>query len=363
MGFFSIGLITYYLKFQTKEQRKLIPSLIAAIILSILYVIIILIWSLELFPDHIQVFLRYLFLSISGLEVLCFFIFIEQNIQYNWTNAGFFIVSILFLIECLGFWSYFYISQILHIDNTAMAYFFRTCARVGYNCMPIVIFGMVGAPFYFHSYKFTKNPAFKTIFFMMLLNATGFLITLFTDVLYIYNENILEIYVFLRILKEIGDVLPLLGLLVFFIIHIRNSSLIFYIPYINYHLMILNQEGKQILSIPLEIPAKNQKIDEKLFLGLIQSLDNLYEEILRTDHKFSKIVGRDVSVIIQRGKYITAAIATEKITYILSQGLKVFIEAIEERYENRLEQHVQNKHTLENIKNILTLVFPSIHFP
>ena len=126
--------------------------------------------------------------------------------------------------------------------------------------------------------------------------------------------------------------------------------------------LILNQKGDQLISIPLEITATDPIVNEKLFLGLIQSLDNLYEEIIRTDHKFSKIVGRDVSVIIQRGKYITAAIATEKITFILSQGLKIFIEAIEERYENRLEQHIQNKHTLENIKNILTLVFPSIHF-
>ncbi|MHA2002026.1 MAG: hypothetical protein ACTSVU_08050 [Promethearchaeota archaeon] len=159
--------------------------------------------------------------------------------------------------------------------------------------------------------------------------------TAFADIVRIYNPNLPA---YLQLIKNVGDMSPIVGILIFIIVYSTNIGYIYRIPFDKYLLLVSHKKSGLTLT-QMEFQTKNHQINIKgnTFSSLITAIKHVYAIEFNSNSGIQQIDSNSVSILIENGEYISVLLVADKISHILNRGLKKFVKEYEEKFANELK--------------------------
>ena len=350
-----VGLFIY----QSQNQNRPVGYVLTSMIMGSFTTLGVLIWStLEDKESEIAWILRSCYLIISGIQFLFFFFFIENSNSLKPSRTNVVIITILLGSQILGMIAFNIFYQPGVTENLKFLNFFKLLGRIGYNGLGVFIFGVLSLPIYYRMYKYTKETRAIILFTAAALIAGGYFITFIFDIFFIYNEGLFVSGSFLRTMLDIGNNVPMIGLGTFAILYAFNLEYIYRLPFDHYVMVVAYRSGLNILSVPFETKHKEIGIQEQLFTGMLTAINGIYTHVFESEKLIETIASKDLSIVMDNGKYISVIVATEHPSGILKRGMKLFVKKFEATFAGALERKEKDVMYFESAKNIFNRIFP-----
>ncbi|NHI94776.1 MAG: hypothetical protein EAX96_19955 [Candidatus Lokiarchaeota archaeon] len=107
---------------------------------------------------------------------------------------------------------------------------------------------------------------------------------------------------------------------------------------------------------------RTEDIEPNLVSGGLTSLSYIIQEITKKETKIKIIEQENITILLEHGKYITAALVTEENFHALRKKLKILIDKVEAKYQNNLKEFDGNTVPFENLILLTEKLFGKIVF-
>ncbi|MEM2637106.1 MAG: hypothetical protein QXL15_02020 [Candidatus Korarchaeota archaeon] len=289
-----------------------------------------------------------------GILILLFFLFLNNIISH--TNVYRFLVPFALFttmtithVQILQFSPEFPLES--HVTKTLWLY-----ADIGYEFLSITTFLVMSLYAYLKSYIYAKDR--KTLLLIMASIVIGIgYICLFTWDLLSYSGITDEI---LDLLSSAGDLIVFMGLLIILITYASDIDFIYKFPFDSYILMVYYNYGVMIYSTEF-VSKKSKSIEEDLVGGLISSLNTIFVNVLELERDImQQVSGKKAHILAASGKYITAAIISERMSVYLLRALRRFVKEFEDEFRKELEANENDRSKFIRANALVMNVFPYI---
>lgn len=343
-AFFAV-LLVFFL-YQIVKKKRDAPFFVTLLFFGMLGGIFAFLDSADLFADPLRIMLT-IQLTCYALQFFFFFMFVEnlRSLKVNMLRFG--IVFGFLLLQQFALWT------IVWFKSYPITTHLWLLADMGYNNVALISFLACGVPVYLKMYRYTKET--KPIIFTIaiIIVSMGFIIISLSDY-FSYFSTIPE---WLASIGDLGDILPLTGLLLFVIVYISDVDYIYRLANDSYLLMISYKTG-----IPIhKVNIKNQKnvyIEDSLISGLLYTINSIFTNVLQVKTPIESISSKEATALMRSGKYIVATILTEKDSAILARALERYVKEFESRYEDILKVNDSEVSKFNSADDLLTRVFP-----
>ncbi len=293
LGFLIFLGIFIIFKYNSNKKGHDLKFLLRSIYFGLIYSLLVCLHSLHLIKhEQIQYLLKVLYLCALSFQTIYFYLFLESTRNLKPPNYNVVIISTTFSIFFFGY----AILVLFYYDivpGTPIHNFIMIVNRFAFNALALYIIGFTGIPIYYKMWRYTKEKEALRLLLSVCLISLGYLIIL----LYAIPGTLMEPTKFLRIFKIIGDVLPIIGILIIFISYSMNLNYIYRLPYDHYILMIISKSGLQWHSVTFKTRKNSPEIKKNLFAGLISALSTVYNSTFHSEVSISKIMSKDISIL------------------------------------------------------------------
>lgn len=343
-SFFAV-LLVFFL-YQIIKKKRDAPFFVTLLFFGMLGGIFAFLDSANLFEDPLRIMLA-IQLTCYALQFFFFFMFVEnlRSLKVNMLRFG--IVFGFLLLQQFALWT------IVWFKSYPVTTHLWLLADLGYNNVALIIFLACGVPVYLKMYKYTKE--IKPIIFSVaiIIVSIGFIIISLSDY-FSYFSTIPE---WLAVIGDLGDILPLTGLLLFVLVYISDVDYIYRLANDSYLLMVSYKTGIPIHKVNI-INQKNVYIEDSLISGLLFTINSIFTNVLEVKTPIESISSKEATALMRSGKYIVATILTEKASAILARALERYVREFESRYEDILKINDSEVSKFNSADDFLTQVFP-----
>lgn len=224
-----------------------------------------------------------------------------------------------------------------------------------YNLLGLLIF-VFGAYVHFKSYQFNHEIITMIQAISMCIIGSGFIVGFVGGD--IFKESIFF---------GIGDIVKIVGMVVFALIYAIRIDFIYRLPVSVYFILIFTKYGLNIHISRVHDASKEefteediekQIINENLLSSLITAISGLLNESLGSKKELKSIIAEDRTLILDTGEYTTCAILCDRPTFFLEKSLKNLLKAIENNYGDKLSQSTIIKGDYKDVDTLIRKVFP-----
>lgn len=226
-------------------------------------------------------------------------------------------------------------------------------ADMGYDFLAIYVFLGIGSRVYLKTFQETRELRAVILSLAVIVVSFGFILLIMIDLTSYFGQT----PEWLSDLSDLGDILPMTGLLLFVITYVSNINYIYRLPNNNYILMVAYKNGLNIHSVRLKT-NKNVVVEEQLLSGLLVAINNIFSTIFQSKRSIDSISGRDATILMESGKYITAIVLADKISTILDRALRRYVTVFEQKFEELLKREEANISLFNSATELLKPVFP-----
>ena len=345
-------LLTYN---KSRKQNLPIRSFILNLLFGFLYFSGELFYQLNIIQtDYGKMMFKSFILFLSSIQIIWVFIFIEELNRPNPHNLHNSIVIALFVIQIFGYWVRVIIFKFSENDSL-LNRILLLIGRFGYNSLAIFVY-FLGVITYFQLFNYTRERKGFVLFIAVILILIGYFITFSIDIIRFFM-NILTPK--LEIVKIIGDILPIVGLMAFIFIYFLNLKYIFRIPHNHYFLLVSDKySGSIIFSKQFEVKNKEIEIKSDIFSGMLFAINQIYSNIFKSSFSIKEIASDDISILIKNGEDVSALIVTDRISSILEKGLSKFVREFEKKFGELIRMDGTNLSNFRDGIIILNNIFP-----
>jgi transcription antitermination factor NusG len=337
--------------YETKTKNRSAPYLLLLLVFGVAGGFLAFIDSSEILPSFGPYGRIYLILELVcyGLQFFFFYLFIEDISSLKPRLSGLMLMLGLLVLQNVALWSIVWFSAVLPEATNYM----WLLADIGYVNLPLVAFLIFGLPTYYRIYRYTEEKKALGFMLSMIITSLGFIIISLIDYIGFFGE----IPVWLDSISLLGEIFPLLGLLIFLLTYLFDVDYIYRLPSDHYLLMITYRSGVPIHFTTFET-KKEVEIEENLFSGFISSIGMVFEQILRSSAPIESISSKEATIVIRSGKHVMGIILTKRPTSILARALDTYIKKFEKKYEEPLKNELVEVSAFEGAEALVKPIFP-----
>lgn len=356
MVFVFFSCLLYIFTKHTRNYKRPVKLLRNFALVGVFYSVFV-IWHGIISEEQywLSVITKDLYLSLSGVQTLLFFVFLSSIYPKSIRKASLILISSFFIIQMIGLWSALILAR-YNYNLEAISIYFLIMRKVGYNGGAFLVYGLFGTSLYWKMYLYSREKRALFLYLGMFLGGVGYLMTLIFGILNIFFLSN-EIIVFLNL---IGDLLPMIGLLLFSVVYLFDMDYLFRLPINHYFLFIMSNHGMKMYRLNFKTKGKTLEIQENLFAGMISAINSIYTQVLKSSFSIKEISSNDAALQIEKGEYITCIIATDYITPILIDGMKQFVKDFEDKFKNNLQNSPNIMDPFKGADKIFQTIFPFI---
>lgn len=348
-SFYSIFLALF--SYQFIKQKRSVPYLLLLLISAVIGGIFAIIDSSNILPTFTSYSRIYLIFQLVcyGLQFFFFYLFMEHISEIQpklWRLA---IILSLIIIQNIALWEIVWFSPLSQELNDKL----WLIADFGYNNLAIFAFLIVGVPIYFKSYKYTREKKAIGFIIGLLLAGLGYVINSIFD----YVPFFIEAPAWFDEMRIFGEILPLIGLLLFLITYIIDVDYIYRLPRDHFMLMVTYKGGTPIHSVKFET-KREAELNENLISGLISSLKITFDQLLQTTAPLETISSKDASILLRSGDDILVSMLAEHPTAILTSALDKYVVQFEEKFEEEIKSDTHDTTEFEDADKLIEPIFP-----
>jgi hypothetical protein len=343
--FFGILLILF--AYQTIRKKRSAPHFLILLSFGMIGGLFAFLNSSRIFPDPLRLFLT-IQLMCYGFQFFFFYLFMEELVGIKVQPIRFGLAFGLLILQNVSLWV---ITNYRVIGgNTDLLWLL---ADIGYDGLALFTVWGCAIPVYLQMFRYTKEK--KPIFFglAMFIVGLGFLIILLID--FIGYFGIVPDW--LNAINILGDVFPLLGLMLFLIGYLSNIDYIYRLAHDNYILMVTYKSGITVHSVNFENQS-GISVEENLISGLLTTINMIFSNVLKAKSHIETIASKDATIYMTSGKYITTTILTQHTSAILARAMTRYTQEFETRYKQLLEKNESDTSQFDNATELLSSVFP-----
>ncbi len=223
-----------------------------------------------------------------------------------------------------------------------------------YSLIGFVVF-MYGAYVHYKTYRTTEEIPGLIISIALIFLTIGFTIGMIKE---FWSPGSLA---------DIGEVLKILGILVFTIFYIVRINYIFRLPFKIDTIIIFNKLGMLVYAgkyVETDIETEdNEELPIDLITASLNAFQIFMAETTRSKQPLKKIVTGDRKLIIEEGKLCSAAIICSQTSYFLLQSLENLIEIIESKYAEKLKLDYTESKWFKGMDQVISQSFPYLGVP
>ena len=204
-------------------------------------------------------------------------------------------------------------------------------ADISYSALGIFTSGFIGFKHYFEHYKIFKLKISLFLIHGYILNILGYLSLLFCDIEWFISNNFPQYAIsnsIITIISEIGNLLPIGGMILILIVYISNISYFYINPHDLFIFIILDQNGDKIFSSQY-ISQKGKAFYPQDMTNLLNSLNSIFNTIFHSPTPVRMVVSKNMEMISKSGTHISAIILSNSVTKILEVALARFVHHFE----------------------------------
>ena len=343
--FFAILLILF--AYQTLKKKRSAPHFLILLSFGMLGGVFAFLDSSKLFSDPYRYFLT-IQLICYGFQFFFFYLFMEELVSVKVKPMRFGIALSFLIVQVLSLILITYYRAIG--ESTTLLWLF---SDTGYDGLALFTVWGCAIPVYIQMYRYTKEK--KPLFFAtaMLIVGLGFFIILLIDYISFFGV----VPEWLNNISDLGDILPLLGLMLFLIGYLSNVDYIYRLAHDNYLLMVTYKSGITIHSINFENQSEIV-VEENLISGLLTTINMIFSNVLHSKSHIETIASKDATIYMTTGKYITTTILAEHTSAMLARAMARYTQEFEVRYQELLQKEESDTSQFDNATELLSSVFP-----
>ncbi|TXT58658.1 MAG: conserved membrane protein of unknown function [Promethearchaeota archaeon] len=345
------GIFLVLFAYQTKVKGRSAPYLLLLLFFGVVGGFLAIVDSSGILPSFGPYNRIYLILELVcyGLQFFFFYLFIEDISSLKPRLSGLMIMLSLLILQNTALWSIVWFSAVA----PDAADYMWLLADIGYDNLPIVAFLFFGLPTYYRIYRYTEEKKALGFILSMILASTGFIIISLIDYTGFFGVK----PVLLDNISLLGEIFPLLGLLIFLLTYLIDVDYIYRLPSDHFLLMVTYRSGVPIHFTTFET-KKEVEIEENLFSGFISSIGMVFDQILQSRAPIQSISSEEATIVIRSGKNIMAIILTKRPTAILERAMDKYIDKFEKKYREPLKNEIVEINAFEGAKELVKPIFP-----
>lgn len=346
-------LIAIFIYHSVNQKRPVYYFLTTLILAFISTVLVAVAWII--FEDgtlEMQI-MRSLYLSISGLQICVFFMFLENSQRVKISTWRLVVCVGLLMFQIIGLWALvgFYGNyQIYDVYYTT----FWMIAKTAFNSLAIFVYGVCAVPVYYQMFKYTKERKSLVMLISVVIMTIGYIFSFIIDII----DSLRDLTQFWSILKIFADNLPILGLFLVVIVYALDIKFIYRLPFNHYFLMVFYKTGVPLFSIPFKTKGKKMELNEGIFSGLMSALNTVYSSLLISAEPIEEIRSKGITLFAENGKYISAIVASDQVSRVLFRGMRQFVQEFERKFQQELIRMESDRDYFTNGGTIFQRIFP-----
>ncbi len=342
------GILFTLFTYQTSKKKRKVPQFLVSLLFGCIGGIFAFLDSTELLVGISRNTILAFQLTCYSLQFFFFFLFLEDLSSMKMNPIRFGFVFGFMLLQFFSLWTIVWFNNFS--DVTTNLWFL---ADLGYNNLALAVFLVIGVPVYVKTYQETKEK--KPIIFILALAlvSAGFIIISFGDYLSYFHASpdwLLEIL-------DLGDILPMTGLLLFLLVYLSDIDYIYRLPNNNYILIVANKTGTMIHSVRFTT-RRPLRIQPELLAGLLSAINSVFKSGLEVSADITSIASKNLTILLESGKSIVAAIVADKTPAILGKALKRYVTEFEAKFAEQFTVQSGNVTPFDAALDLLKPIFP-----
>ena len=284
---------------------------------------------------------------------LLIYLFFESLFGVEINNKRLIIIFFFFFLAILSY------IAIVFVPNESSL--FWNYADLGYDSLGIIIFSF-GTWVLYNSYKQVGGETAQILqitglSFILL----GFVIGLIMDFSFIIEDTLkFNPQQFLD--TSYGDLLKVIGIIIFTVTYIREIDYIYRLPFPIYTIIFFKSDSGLSLNITNIKNVSNEKtikLDENLITGTVTAIMTLLKEGLGSEGYLKSINSTDQTIVVKSNKFVSIAVLTIRPTKVLQNSIEKALEEFTAQYKEKLHSDKAIEISeFNDTKNLLKKAFP-----
>ncbi|OLS14258.1 MAG: hypothetical protein RBG13Loki_2134 [Promethearchaeota archaeon CR_4] len=342
------GIMLVLFAYQTSRKKSRVPQLLASLFFGCMGGILAFIDSGELMASGSRSTILAFQLSCYSMQFFFFYLFLE--------HLNFMKLSPIRLGIVLSFMSlqYFSLWTIVWFDNfNEVTTNLWLLADLGYNNLALFVFLVMGLPIYLKAYQETRER--KPIIFSIALAlvGAGFVVISLND----YLSYLHAVPDWLFSIQVLGDILPMTGLLLFLLVYVSDIDYIYRFPNNNYILFVANKTGSMMHAVRFKT-RRPLRIQPELLSGVLSAINSVFKSGLEVTADITSIASKNLTILLESGKFVTAAIVADKTPAILAKALKRYVTEFESKFVDQIRAETGDTSVFNSALDLLKPIFP-----
>ncbi|GAB4325500.1 MAG: hypothetical protein Kow0069_31530 [Promethearchaeota archaeon] len=362
--FFGINLVVLTLRMV--RTRRPAPSLAASLGFGTLGGLMAILGSQNAFPGlaHLDRVLLATQLSFYGLQFFFFFVFLEHLNARRLSTSKVAVALALVLLQNFSLWGIVGFEP--YSEVTAWLWLF---ADVGYNTLALFVFVVVGVPLYVKAYRYSREGKALLLGVALLVVGAGYVEMSLLDYVGFakdYFPSLTAAFDAVESVRDLGEVLPLAGLVIFTLVYVSDVSYVYRLPFDVPLLLVAYKSGEVIFSRHFQT-KRELRVNDLLFSGMISAINNVFSEIFRERGESSslgiqEISSKDVQVFIEEGELVTVVVVTGVVSHFLARATRSFREDFEARFGYDIKTGTAEVSKFASAADLIPGSFPFFRF-
>ncbi len=345
-GFFGILFVLF--TFQTTKRKRKVPQFLASLFFGCIGGTLAFLDSSGMSAGISRNIVLAIQLSCYALQFFFFFLFLEDLSSMKVSPVRFGFVFGFMLLQFFSLWTIVWFNAFNEV--TTNLWFL---ADLGYDNLALIVFLIIGLPIYVKTYKETKE--IKPIIFSlaMALVSAGFIIISFGDYMSYFHVS----PEWLTDIQDLGDIFPMTGLLLFLLVYLSDIDYIYRLPNNNYVLLVAYKTGTMIHFVRFKT-RRPLRIQPDLLSGVLSAINSVFKSGLEVSADITSIASKRLTILLESGQNIVAAIVADKTPAILGKALKRYVMEFESKFAEEIKAQTGNVTPYEAALDLLKPVFP-----
>jgi len=348
-SFFAILFVLF--TYQTTRKHRSAPYLLTSIFFGVLGAFFAFVDSVDLLPNFTTFNRIYLILELMfyGLQFFFFYLFVQDISRIRPQLWSLILMFAFLIIQNMSLWLMVWFSSFSATAVNNLWLF----ADIGYNNLAIFAFWIIGIPTYYRLYDYTKEKKALGFIFGLILVGGGYVVGSLIDYIGFFGT----VPSWLNEISILGEIFPLVGLLIFLLTYILDVDYIYRLPHDHYMLMVTYRSGVAIHTVKFNTKRQVQ-IEENLFSGFISSLTFVFDNILQSISPIEIISSKDASILMRSGENILVIILTQQPTSILARASDRYIKRFEDKFRDELKIESTEVGKFQEAEELIKPIFP-----
>lgn len=304
--------------------------------------------ELGLFADH---YLAMSFqLSFYAFEFVGFFLFLERMVTIHGNPVRLTIVLFFLILDVISVWLIYIFKGRSEVTNILWLF-----ADIGYNGLGIYVYLVRGGWLYWKAYRYTKEKKSLLVYIAFMLLGIGFILVSIADWFDFHPPQ----PIWAADIDTLSGVFQALGLIVLTVTFAVNINYIYRLPFDIHILMVVYKSGNTIFVQRLKTKRRLEELEPHLVSGFLSALNSLFGTIFEKRTYIQKIEGKNTKILFETGRYATAIIIAERVSYHLERSLDRYLKDFEDKFHQLLNKREPNMRKFEvGAQKLLRSHFP-----